>query len=54
MRRTGAAAIAFATVAVDPFISRPINCALMPIVVKMQLPSAVATRSVGEKLSPLP
>lgn len=37
-----------------PSNSIPIVSALMPIVVIMQEPSAVANKSVGENLSPLP
>ena len=35
-------------------MSIPCVCAAMPMMVIIQLPSAVATRSVGEKASPLP
>src|SRR2546421_8157548 len=37
-----------------PRRSTPSSCALIPMVVIMQVPSAVATRSVGENASPLP
>ncbi len=50
----GGGVISFSTVAVAPAISIPSVRARMPIVVSMQVPSAVATRSVGEKLSPRP
>ena len=39
---------------VTPVISIPLSRALMPIIVIIQLGSAVATKSVGEKASPLP
>src|SRR5260370_30775097 len=37
-----------------PRKSTPSSCALIPIVVVMHVPRAVATRSVGENASPLP
>src|SRR5207244_4421596 len=37
-----------------PLKSIPSSCALIPIVVVMHVPRAVATRSVGESSSPLP
>src|SRR3984893_13846273 len=46
--------ISFCTDTVMPRRSTPSSSALKPIVVLMQVPSAVATRSVGENASPLP
>ncbi len=37
-----------------PVMSIPLSRALIPIMVIIQLESAVATKSVGEKASPLP
>jgi hypothetical protein len=37
-----------------PSIEKQCSLAAIPIIVNMQLPSAVATKSVGEKYSPLP
>jgi hypothetical protein len=46
--------ISFSTVAVAPVRSTSKALATMPIVVNMHVPSDVAMRSVGEKLSPRP
>ena len=54
MRRVGTKVISFCTVIFVPRSSRPWRWAKMPIVVTMHVPSAVATRSVGEKDSPRP
>ena len=48
------AVMTFSTLAVAPEISRFSVRAMIPIVVRTQLPKAVATKSVGEKLSPRP
>ena len=50
----GVVVISFSTVAVVPAMSIFNVRAMMPIAVSMQVPSAVATKSVGEKLSPRP
>ena len=52
--RGAVAVISFSTVAVAPAMSIWRVRAMMPITVSMQVPRAVATRSVGEKLSPRP
>src|SRR6478735_12476774 len=52
--RRGSAFIFFSTSAFMPSRSKPIVRALMPITVSMQVASDVASRSVGEKRSPLP
>jgi len=52
--RGGVVVISFSTVAVVPAMSMFNVRAMMPMTVSMQVPSAVATRSVGEKLSPRP
>jgi hypothetical protein len=44
----------FSTDTVMPEISNSISLALIPIIVNIQLASAVATRSEGEKRSPAP
>ena len=54
IRRGASFDISFFTCTVIPRRSTPRASALIPIVVVMQVPSAVATRSVGEKLSPFP
>src|SRR6266699_1429938 len=54
IRRGGSFDISFFTETVIPRRSIPSSCALIPIVVLMQVASAVATRSVGENASPLP
>src|ERR1035437_1163896 len=54
IRRIGLATISLRTTTFMPLKSICIDCAAMPIMVKMHVPRAVATRSVGEKLSPLP
>src|ERR1700747_3010685 len=54
MRRGGALDISFCTEMVIPRKSTPSSCALIPMVVLMQVARAVATRSVGENASPLP
>src|SRR6266478_9983299 len=54
IRRGASFDISFCTDTVIPRKSTPSSCALIPIVVLMQVPSAVATRSVGENASPLP
>ena len=50
----GSADISFWTVIRKPVRSIFSRSATMPMIVAMQVPSAVATRSVGEKLSPFP
>src|SRR5215831_15728185 len=54
IRRGGSFDICFSTDTVIPRRSTPSSWALIPIVVLMQVASAVATRSVGENASPLP
>src|SRR6266853_4520246 len=54
MRRGASFDISFCTDTVIPLKSTPSSCALIPIVVLMQVARAVATRSVGENASPLP
>src|SRR5438552_8817601 len=54
MRRGASFDISFCTETFIPRRSTPSDSALIPMVVLMQVPSAVATRSVGEKASPLP
>src|SRR3989440_13069240 len=54
IRRGGSFDISFWTETLIPRRSTPSSCALIPIVVLMQVPRAVATRSVGENASPLP
>src|SRR5260370_6309875 len=54
MRRGASFDISFCTDTVIPQRSKPSSCALIPMVVLMQVPRAVATRSVGENASPLP
>ena len=54
MRRGASFDISFCTETVIPRRSTPSDSALMPIVVLMQVPRAVATRSVGEKAAPFP
>ena len=44
----------FSVSAVMPTSLMPRRSATIPMIVIMQAPKAVATRSVGEKLSPLP
>ena len=52
--RRGLAAMCLVMLACAPSMSMPRSRAPMPITVRAQLASAVATRSVGEKASPLP
>src|SRR5437763_4202881 len=54
MRRGGSFDISFCTETVIPRRSTPSSSALVPMVVLIHLPSAVATRSVGENASPFP
>ena len=54
IRRGASFDISFCTDTVIPQRSIPSSSALIPMVVLMQVPSAVATRSVGENASPLP
>src|SRR4051812_27559155 len=54
MRRGASLDISFSTDTIIPRRSTPSSSALIPMVVLMQLPRAVATRSVGENDSPLP
>src|SRR6266404_119984 len=54
IRRGASFDISFCTDTVIPRRSTPSSSALIPMVVLMQVPSAVATRSVGENASPLP
>src|SRR6266446_2551394 len=54
MRRGASFDISFCTDTVIPRKSTPSSCALIPMVVLMQVARAVATRSVGENASPLP
>jgi len=54
IRRVGACAISFTVSARIPASSTPCRAATIPITVIMHVPSAVATRSVGENASPLP
>ena len=54
MRRGESLDISFCTDTVIPRKSTPRSSALIPIVVLMHVARAVATRSVGEKASPLP
>ena len=54
IRRIGLATISLRTTIFVPLKSICIDCAAMPMIVNMHVPRAVATRSVGEKLSPLP
>ena len=54
MRRTGSAVISLITWIWRPSMLRLFRCATSPMTVAMQVPSAVATRSVGEKAAPLP
>ena len=53
-RRGGAEVISFVVSTFIPSRSMACRSATMPMIVIMHAPSAVATRSVGEKLSPLP
>src|SRR6266480_5691003 len=46
--------ISFCTETVIPRRSTPSSSAFIPMIVLMQVPRAVATRSVGENASPLP
>jgi len=50
----GAAAISLVVVAFMPRRSSPSRLATIPMIVIMQVGSAAASRSVGEKASPLP
>jgi len=50
----GALLISFSTATVAPVRSKSSVLATMPMVVNMHVPSDVAMRSVGEKLSPRP
>src|SRR3977135_3726222 len=54
MRRGASFDISLLTFTVIPFTSSPCSWAAIARIVLMQVPSAVATRSVGEKDSPLP
>jgi len=54
MRRTGSVTMLLTTVRRMPPRSTSWRAATMPRMVAMHVPSAVATRSVGEKDSPLP
>src|SRR5438045_8560760 len=54
MRRGASFDISFCTEMAIPRKSTPRSCALIPMVVLMQVARAVATRSVGENASPLP
>src|SRR4030095_11799818 len=54
MRRGGSLDISFCTDTVIPLRLTPRSSALIPMVVLMHVARAVATRSVGEKASPLP
>src|SRR5205809_3764361 len=54
IRRGASLDISFCTDTFIPRRSTPSESALIPIVVLMHVPSAVATRSVGENASPLP
>ena len=54
IRRAGSEAMCLITVAFVPSTLNPFRLAKMSIVVVMQVPSAVATRSVGENDSPFP
>src|SRR5258706_13238145 len=54
MRRIGVVTISLVTLAVAPVMSRLLRWATIPLGVRMQVASAVATKSVGEKASPLP
>jgi len=54
IRRGASVDMCFSTLRVNPAKSKPIERALMPMIVAMQLISAAAQRSVGEKDSPLP
>src|SRR5438105_2732895 len=54
IRRGASFDISFCTDTVIPRKSTPSSCALIPMVVLMQVARAVATRSVGENASPLP
>jgi hypothetical protein len=44
----------FVTKAFDPEMSQPESCALIPIIVNMQLANDVANKSVGENVLPKP
>src|SRR5207245_2998016 len=54
IRRGASFDIFFFTSTVMPFRLTPSSSAFIPMVVLIQVPSAVATRSVGENASPLP
>src|SRR5256714_5652755 len=54
IRRGGSFDISFCTDTVMPRRSTPRSSALIPMVVLIHVARAVATRSVGEKASPLP
>src|SRR4051812_48955403 len=54
LTRRGSAFIFFSTSTLIPSKSKPMLRALMPITVIMHVASEVASRSVGEKRSPLP
>ena len=54
MRRTPELVMRFSTLALLPSIANPSRSAVMPMIVRMQVASAAATRSVGEKASPRP
>src|SRR6266704_7177679 len=54
IRRGASFDISFWTDTVIPLKSTPSSCALIPMVVLMQVARAVATRSVGENALPLP
>ena len=54
MRRGPSVVIVFSTLALTSPRAQPRRRAVIPMTVKTHVPSAVATRSVGEKLSPKP
>lgn len=54
IRRGMSSDMYFSTLRFIPFSDIPFLSATMPMMVAMQLASAVATRSVGENVSPLP
>ena len=54
MRRTPELVMVFSTRASLPSMAKPWRSAVMPMIVRMQVARAVATRSVGEKASPRP
>lgn len=54
MRRGMSSDMCLSTLRVRPSSEMPFLSATIPIIVAMQLPNAVATRSVGENFSPFP